>query len=118
MGSRGTWRNLVFNPQLWAAGAPSAGSAEQAGDGTLQQQAAPPVFPLLNKVVDIPIKAFAGKADTTAGFQGSEATQAQMEKLGGHSTLTEFAGATHRAYTLSFCVLVCGGEIADFDCRS
>lgn len=99
MGSRGTWRNLVFNPTLWAAGAPSAGSAENTGDGTLSQEAAPAVFPLLNQIVKIPVKAFAGRSDTTAGFTGAQATQAQLQKLGDTvSSLTIYDGADHRAY--------------------
>jgi len=96
MGGRGTWRQLVFHPEIWAAGAPSDGSAEDVGAGTLQQEAAPATFPLLKNVLDIPIKAFAGKADETAGYADSERTQNQIVSLGGKlSTLTEFEGATH-----------------------
>lgn len=98
MGARGTWRSLVFHPEIWAAGAPSAGAAENTGASTLSQEYALATFPSLNKVLNIPIRQFDGLSDTTAGFKDPQSTQAEIVKLGGKlSTLTEMSGKDHSA---------------------
>lgn len=98
MGARGTWRNLIFNGDLFSAGIPVAGGAEAAGSHYLQLQPATPTFPLLKNVVGVPIKAFAGSADQTHPAAEMEKTQSQLEKLGDHSSsLTVYSGADHSA---------------------
>lgn len=123
MGARGTHRSLTFHPevscffshvcpsaknnagltrrwhlQIWAAGAPSAGAAEDSNADTLQQEAAPQTFNKLKAEVSIPVWSFAGQNDNTAGVDGSESTEEEVESLGGNEyKLTVVPGADHPA---------------------
>jgi len=102
MGARGTWRQLVTNPSTWAAGAPSAGYAEAAGSQYIEQEPAPATFGLLKNAVGIPVRAFAGSADTTNPATLAEKTQNQLVRLGDKkSSLTVYPGATHGASSFS-----------------
>ncbi|KAK9900771.1 alpha/beta-hydrolase [Cystobasidium minutum MCA 4210] len=82
MGGRGTWRNAVARPNLYASLSPSAGAAEKKGDSTLNQQKADPVFEKLDLIKDIPIMQFAGTSDTTASGNPPKSTDSQLKKLG------------------------------------
>lgn len=90
-----TWK------QIWAAGAPSAGAAEDSSADTLQQEAAPQTFNKLQAEVNIPVWSFAGANDDTAGVDGSEQTEAEVKKLGGSEyKLTVIEGADHSAMNI------------------
>jgi len=95
MGSRGTFRFATAHPEILAAIAPSAGGAENQGDSTLSQQAAPAVFPLLNKIVNIPMRQFAGSSDTTAGTESPKATEAKLQSLGAKDATLDIMNTDH-----------------------
>lgn len=48
----------------------------------MKQQAAPAVWPDLDKIKDMPVMQFDGQYDTTAGTAGPKATESQLQKIG------------------------------------
>jgi len=95
MGSRGCWRFGTAHPDVVAAMACSAGGAEKAGDGTLTQEPAPPVFPLLKNIISIPSRQFAGSSDTTAGTESPKATENQLQSLGAKNANLDIMNTDH-----------------------
>lgn len=98
MGSRGVWRELIYNHDLYAAGVADAGAAEKpGGQYVTADPSAGPDFGLLGTMLDVPVWMFAGGQDPTALEADIQSTQDEIVRLGGtKSQLTILPNANHR----------------------
>lgn len=82
MGGTGTYNIACSYPSLFARIAPLSGSVRGTAD-------------TIEKLKNIPIKAFVGSADTIVPPQSSEEVIAELKKNGANAQITVFDGADH-----------------------
>lgn len=99
MGGYGAWEAAERWPNYWAAAAPISG----AGDPS---KAA--------RLVNLPIWAFHGSADTAVPPSGSRDMINAIRKAGGHPRYTEYAGQGHGVWEIPYTILGKPSPTPDF----
>jgi predicted peptidase len=99
MGGYGTWEAIERWPDYFAAAAPIAG----AGDPSKAAE-----------LVNLPIWAFHGDADTTVPVSGSRDMIAAIRAAGGHPRYTEYAGEEHGVWVNPYTLLGHPSPTPDF----
>ena len=85
MGGHGTYRFIQFDPNYFAAAAPSAGSGLPETEDFID----------VNKIKNIPIWAFHGDADTKCPYEKDLKVFEAMKKVGGNMKFTTWKGDGH-----------------------
>ena len=82
MGGTGTWKLACTYPNLFARIAPLSGSIRNTPD-------------IIDKLKDIPVRAFVGSADTIVPPDSSKEVVVALKAAGGNAEITVFDGADH-----------------------
>jgi predicted peptidase len=92
MGGEGTYRIIQFDPEYFAAAAPSAGSGLTRGEDFIDASV----------IKDIPIWAFHGDQDRVCPIERDQKVFAKMQEIGGNMKLTTWKGDGHGIPVKSF----------------
>jgi acetyl esterase/lipase len=90
MGGYGAWEAAERWPNYWAAAAPIAGGGDPSK---------------ASRLVNLPIWAFHGSADTAVPPSGSRDMINAIRKAGGHPRYTEYAGQEHGVWEIPYTIL-------------